>query len=612
MPLLDLTNPLHPANIALSVVKSHIGSGGHSWVQSKTSVGSGAWCAATMVATGIDSNLAGLIFPNGNQPTPSGFQSSILCAGGVCESIVKTYNGTRIDGPAWGKVNVIPSPGDLIVFLWDGFRQSTISAYKSGNTKRYWSGSHVGMVEYVEYDSNHKPTKVHTVEGNNGGTLRQSSYGINSECISFYARPNWVKANGIASATYATTGTYSPNADPTMSTYEIGGIYSTQLYTTESTKADASIREVAYLGKDGKPCINMTGVRLSVLNYTSFLSGLYKLQSGGISGIGGTPDNIDGLDTLPRTCVQYLTSKGFNTAAAIGIIANIKQESDFRTNCVGDSGTSFGICQWHNARGRAMIAYVGSGWENNLSGQLDFLLHELDTSYSSLVAELKQVPNTLEGAKHAADRFVRVFERPANVDTSSLRRQANAENFWSKIVTTSAATNADYSNNPTVQKSVTTPSWYLTWPVPSVTVGKYTSGYGYRGNVGIAGATTWHNGVDIGGGSGASIVSCGPGTVCKIEYSGARGHYVVIDHGNKFYTLYQHMQSRTPLSMGAKVSAGQEIGKVGNTGLPGMAAHLHLEVHVGALLQGTGSGSSYRSTSTVDPAQYFPKLGSKT
>lgn len=604
MPLLNLSDPLHPANIVISAVESQLGSG-YEWQRKVTGVTSD-WCAATVVAAGIYTNLSGTVFPKKGQ-------DGIFYAG-MCGKAFETYGGKRIDGPLWGKTNVVPSRGDMIIFVWKRGNESFYNSVRNGTaTYGKYSASHIGMV------TDCRDGKVYTIEGNCGGSgdrsrnkIAKSSYSINSENISFYVRPDWSRANGVVAYTAPTTGTYSPNADPTMSTYQIDGTFSTQLYTTESTKADASIREVAYLGKDGKPCINMTGVRLAVVNYTGLLNDLYRLQSGGIPGISGSPDNIDGLDTLPRTCVQYLTGKGFNTAAAIGIIANIKQESDFRTNCVGDHGTSFGICQWHNARGRAMIAYVGSGWENNLSGQLDFLLHELDTSYSGLVAELKQVPNTLEGAKHAADRFVRVFERPANVDTSSLRRQTNAENFWSQIVTTSAATNADYSNNPTVQKSVTTPPWYLTWPVPSVTVGKYTSGYGYRGNVGIAGATTWHNGVDIGGGSGASIVSCGNGKVCKIDRSGARGHYVVIDHGNKFYTLYQHMQSRTPLSMGATVLAGQEIGKVGNTGLPGMAAHLHLEVHVGALLQGTGSGSNYRSTSTVDPAQYFPKLGSKT
>ena len=623
MPLLDISNPLHPANIALSVVKSHIGSGGHAWVQSKTSVGSGAWCAATMVATGIDSNLAGLIFPTRNQSTPSGFQSSILCAGGVCESIVKTYNGTRIDGPAWGKVNVVPSPGDLIVFLWNGFRQSTVSAYKSGSTRRYWSGSHVGMVEYVEYDSKNAPTKVHTVEGNNGGTLRQSSYNINSECIAFYARPNWVKANGIASATYATTGTYSPGEDPIMSTSEVDGIFSTQLYTTESTKADASIREVAYLGKDGKPCINMTGVRLSVLNYTSFLSGLYKLQSGGISGIGGTPDNVDGLPTLPRTCVEYLVGKGFNTAAAIGIIANIKQESDFRTNCVGDKGTSFGICQWHNARGTAMKNFVGAGWESNLSGQLDFLIHELESSYPSLLSELKGVPNTLEGAKTAADRFVRVFERPANVDKSSLKRQANAENYWSMIVTSTSAESADYSSDTTVQRFPCPGTPYLVWPVESATKGVYSSKFGYRGNIGIQGASAYHSGVDIGvnqttaANTDIPIKCCATGTVYRSYWNDARGWVIIINHGayangdGNAYTVYQHMKRKSDLAEGKAVAAGAVVGYVGNTGVGNY--HLHLEVNLGKTLGMSGveyydnSYKSWRNHNAVDPSQYFPK-----
>ena len=151
-----------------------------------------------------------------------------------------------------------------------------------------------------------------------------------------------------------------------------------------------------------------------------------------------TKPAVSDFSKLPsgaKETVTYLVSKGFNAAGAIGIAANIKSESNFNPAAVGDGGTSFGICQWHNARGTKMKNYVGANWASNLNGQLGFLVYEMQQSYSSTVYNpIKGVPNTLDGAKQAADIFVRKFEIPAYVDTQSQIRQRNAEDYWGKIV----------------------------------------------------------------------------------------------------------------------------------------------------------------------------------
>ena len=139
------------------------------------------------------------------------------------------------------------------------------------------------------------------------------------------------------------------------------------------------------------------------------------------------------LTGTPGKIVDYLMGKGLNKAAAIGIIANIRAESNFNLAAVGDHGTSFGLCQWHNNRGSAMKKVAGSNWKNNLTGQLDYLWQELNGGYKSKVLNpLKNVPNTLAGAKQAADIFVRKFEVPANVNSQSTKRQNYAAEYWSK------------------------------------------------------------------------------------------------------------------------------------------------------------------------------------
>lgn len=607
----DLSSPLHPASIVLQTLDDHM-NGGHDWVFSTlgydTDNTSSDWCAYTITAVGIATKLSGVIFPKKGQ-TGIGYA-------GMCAKAFEAYGGVRYDGPFWGAKSFVPTKGDIIVFVWRGSSFYNTVKNLQGDYGKY-SASHIGIVEY------YKDGVVHTIEGNVGGSgnrknnaIKRCTRKVGDDQISFYVRPNWAKGDGVVAYSAPTTGTYDPSSVDTVSTTLIDGVYSTQLYTTESTKADASIREVAYLGSDGKPSITMSGVRLSVINYTGLLNNLNKLVVGstGLSTLGGVADNIDGLASVPRTIVQYLINKGFNTAAAIGIIANIKQESDFRTDCVGDSGTSFGLCQWHASRGRAMISYLKGNWKNNLTGQLDFLMYELTSSYSSLVEELKAVPNTLAGAKKAADRFVRVFERPANVDKSSLKRQANAENFWSQIVSSTAVSSADYSSTPGVQKAPMSSPGYLTWPLPNVAVGKYSSPFGYRGDIGVNGATKYHNGVDMGSPEGTEIHCCAAGILHYKDYTSARGNLVVVDHGNQFYTLYQHMKSQSPISVGTKVLAGQVIGYVGHTGVG--SNHLHLETQIGGKGKLDGqwydeSYQSWRNKYCVDPAQFFPKLGSK-
>lgn len=612
----DLSNPYHPANIVISAVESQLGKG-FAWQKQVTGITTD-WCAATVVAAGIYTNLEGKVFPKRGQ-------QAVYCAG-MCGKAFTSFGGIRIDGPLWGKQNVQPVRGDIIVFVW---KNGNVNFYNSVKKKdglkakyKEWSASHIGFV------TDCKNNRVYTIEGNIGNNtdksknyIKKRDYSINNECISFYIRPNWKNADGAVAYTASTTGTYDPEDDITTSTYKIDGVYSTQLYTTESTKADASIREVAFLGSDGKPCINVTGVRLGVINYTGLLSSLYKLTGGTEDTSTTVPDNIDALPTLPRTIVSYLTQKGLNTAASIGITANIQAESNYKTSAVNSSGTAWGICQWSGDFGRQMIAQVGLNWQNNLSGQLDFLMFTLKSSYSSLLVELQKVPNTVEGAKKSADRFLRIYKNPQYPDTDSSKRQEIAEQLWGKIVTTTASSSADYSSTPTVKRFPCPGNPYLVWPIESKPVGKYSSPFGYRGNIGIQGASSYHSGVDIDVKGGTPIRCAANGKVYRSYWNDARGWVIIIDHGKysdgsgNAYTLYQHMQSKSPITVNSTVKAGQTIGYVGNTGVGNY--HLHMEVNLGKTLGMSGveyydkSYNSWRNHYAVNPAQYFPNTNKK-
>lgn len=115
----------------------------------------------------------------------------------------------------------------------------------------------------------------------------------------------------------------------------------------------------------------------------------------------------------------------------------------------------------------------------------------------------------------------------------------------------------------------------MIWPLPGD--GRIYSYFGPR-KAPTAGASTYHRGLDIGGVTGASIVSVLSGTVTEATYSASRGRYVKVDHGNGYCTFYMHC-SKLLVSAGDKVLQGEAIGLVGSTGVA-TGPHLHFSVTV--------------------------------
>jgi len=146
--------------------------------------------------------------------------------------------------------------------------------------------------------------------------------------------------------------------------------------------------------------------------------------------------------TIFNFCREVL---GLNVAGAVGVITNVASESGFKTGAIGDRGTSFGICQWHAGRYTNLKAWCGKNGKDyvSLDGQLWFMKHELETSYASVLAYLKGVPNTADGAYNAAYRWCLKFEVPANtVATSEKRGNIARGTYWPKYGGTGTTTTA--------------------------------------------------------------------------------------------------------------------------------------------------------------------------
>jgi murein DD-endopeptidase MepM/ murein hydrolase activator NlpD len=102
-----------------------------------------------------------------------------------------------------------------------------------------------------------------------------------------------------------------------------------------------------------------------------------------------------------------------------------------------------------------------------------------------------------------------------------------------------------------------------------------TSGFGPRVDP-FTGHYSFHPGLDFAGPYGATVTSTAPGTVVWAGVRGGYGNLVEIDHGFGIHTRYGHLASIL-VRVGAKVTQGAPIGKLGSTGRS-TGPHVHYEV----------------------------------
>ena len=383
-----------------SVALSHMGNT-HNWVVSNIGIGSGeAWCAAFVCSCAKDAGVLNRIIPK-----------QFACHN-LAQSGVNSGMGMWLDGPFRGSCPT-PSPGDLILFRFNPGKT------RWGNDR--YEADHIGII----YDV--KDGVIYTAEGNrriNGvkGRAGTFTYSVKHASITGYYRPYWNKVGAnIRGVSY----------DPSVASNSAISGNASMSYIPEKSRRDAIAREIGYVNTRNQPSIQTSNIRLSAVDFWSSIGPLISTPYGSYT------SDLSQLDAVPREIVQFFESKGYPTAAGVGIISNIKSESNFKTYEVGDHGTSVGICQWHKERKTAMINYVGYDWQHNLTGQLNYLIKELNDGKhcsSTLASDLMNVPNNEDGAMKAAELFVRGFERPADLENAVIRRRNLAKEYWSKVV----------------------------------------------------------------------------------------------------------------------------------------------------------------------------------
>lgn len=107
--------------------------------------------------------------------------------------------------------------------------------------------------------------------------------------------------------------------------------------------------------------------------------------------------------------------------------------------------------------------------------------------------------------------------------------------------------------------------------MPLSTSFRYTSGFGRRWG-------RMHEGIDMAGAHGSPVYATAEGTVTHAGWESGYGNMVEVRHDFGLVTRYGHL-SKVRAEVGQKVSRGDRIGDMGNTGRS-TGTHLHYEVRV--------------------------------
>lgn len=139
---------------------------------------------------------------------------------------------------------------------------------------------------------------------------------------------------------------------------------------------------------------------------------------GGFGG-GGKAGKAGKGAVAPADVYRYLQSKGVSRPHAIGILASIKGESDFRPDAIGDGGASYGLLQFQKERRKALVDKYGSA--PNWKQQIDYALSEKEGK--------DYLRRKFSDSGDAAEWFTRYFEKPKHPDKDSRIRRGYAAGY---------------------------------------------------------------------------------------------------------------------------------------------------------------------------------------
>lgn len=215
--------------------------------------------------------------------------------------------------------------------------------------------------------------------------------------------------------------------------------------------------------------------------------------------------------------------------------------------------------------------------------QLVAELEKEEAKLRSEKTELKaEYDDKVELSKELEEKFLKEQRRLAEVARQKALEAAAAK----KKQQNSSNSTVSSGNLPVVSSGH--------WTRPAA--GRFTSGFGGR-DIGPIGSKN-HLGIDIANSIGTPVVAAADGVVSYVGSMNGYGNVVMVTHsieGQLFTTTYAHL-SGFNTSVGASVSKGQQIARLGNSG-NSTGPHVHFEIHVG---EWNGSRSN-----AVNPLNYI-------
>lgn len=222
--------------------------------------------------------------------------------------------------------------------------------------------------------------------------------------------------------------------------------------------------------------------------------------------------------------------------------------------------------------------------------ELESTKEELDATQAELDAKREEADGVIAELLEKAEEIEGLQEELESEDQDLLNQIAQMEKeytaakhqewlaYMATYTTVPPATTAPASSGGSSGGSgntgTSTPSSGGTWLRPC----SYTymsSPFGFRTSP-TAGASSYHQGVDLAAPANTPVYATRSGIVTANTYSGTAGNYITINHGDGFSSIYMHLAS-SAVSSGQAVSAGQLIGTVGRTGIA-TGYHLHFGI----------------------------------
>lgn len=199
--------------------------------------------------------------------------------------------------------------------------------------------------------------------------------------------------------------------------------------------------------------------------------------------------------------------------------------------------------------------------------ELDAKREEADAVIKELIAkgeEIEGLKEELEGEDQVLLAQIAAMEKEYTA-AKAAEYAAYMATYTTVPPATSASGGGTTSSAPVGSSNWLRPCSYV----------KVSSPFGPRTSP-TAGASSYHQGIDLAGSAGTPIYASRTGRVTLATYSNSAGYYVSINHGDGYSSIYMHMTNFV-VSAGQTVSAGQLIGYMGSTGIS-TGNHLHFGI----------------------------------